>query len=128
MKKSVPDMSLPWSLQGWSSWSKKMQIYLKNYDLSEYVDFGAISWKSDILTKTASIKFESKNSFAHVLTHIIVIICSTAPFVSTWPIFNSIKRAKTRRLFFRRTIGSNNYFTLIENNFWFLRYRSLNSW
>ena len=38
-----------------------------------------------------------------------------------------IKRAKTRRLFFKKTIGSDNYFTLIENNFRFLRKLSLNS-
>ena len=29
MKKSIPDMSLPWNLKGWSSWSKKLQKYLK---------------------------------------------------------------------------------------------------
>ena len=32
-----------------------------------------------------------------------------------------LKRAKTRGLFFRKTMGSNNSFTLIENNFMFLR-------
>ena len=32
------------------SWSKKLQIYLKNYDLCEYVEFGAISWKFDLKT------------------------------------------------------------------------------
>ena len=48
MKKSIPDMSVPWNLWGWSSLSKKLQIHLKNYDLCEYVDFGAISWKFDI--------------------------------------------------------------------------------
>ena len=32
-----------------------------------------------------------------------------------------IKSAKTRRLFFRKTLSSYNYFTLIENNFRFLR-------
>ena len=53
MKKSIPDMSLPWILKGWSSWSKKLQIYLKNYDLCEHVEFGAISWKFDILSITA---------------------------------------------------------------------------
>ena len=50
MKKSIPDMSLPWNLEGWSSWFKKLQIYFKNYDLCEYVEFGAISWKNDILS------------------------------------------------------------------------------
>ena len=34
---------------------------------------------------------------------------------------NVIKRAKTCRLFFRKTIGSNNSFTVIESNFRFLR-------
>ena len=53
MKKSIPDTALPWNLKGWSSWSKKLQIYLKNYDLCENVEFGAISWKFDILSITA---------------------------------------------------------------------------
>ena len=53
LKKSIPDMSLSWNLYGWSSWSKKLQIYLKNYDLREYVEFGAISWNFDILSITA---------------------------------------------------------------------------
>ena len=53
MKKSIPGMSLPWNLWGWSSWSKKLQIYLKNYDLCEYVEFGSILWKFDILSMTA---------------------------------------------------------------------------
>ena len=50
MKKSIPDMSLPWNFQGWSSWSKKLQIYFKNYDLCEYMEFVTISWKYDILS------------------------------------------------------------------------------
>ena len=45
---------------------KKLQIYLKNYDLCEYVEFGAISLKIDILSITAWLKFESKTSFTHV--------------------------------------------------------------
>ena len=53
MKKSIPDMSLPWNLWGWSSWSKKLQKYLKNYDICENVKFGAISWKFNILSITA---------------------------------------------------------------------------
>ena len=32
---------------------KKMQLYLKNYDFCEHVEFGAISWKFDILSITA---------------------------------------------------------------------------
>ena len=35
------------------SWSKKLQMYLKNYDACEYVEFGAISWNFDILSITA---------------------------------------------------------------------------
>ena len=34
-------------------WSKKLQIYLKNYDFGGNVKFGAISWKIDILSITA---------------------------------------------------------------------------
>ena len=37
---------------------------------------------------------------------------------------NAFKKSKNLSpffFFFRRTIGSNNSFTLIENNFWFLR-------
>ena len=32
---------------------KKMQLYMKNYDFCEYVEFGAISWKFDILSIAA---------------------------------------------------------------------------
>ena len=56
MKKSIPDMSLPWNLYGWSSWSKKLQIYLKNYEFCEYVEFGAISWKFNIFVNNCFIK------------------------------------------------------------------------
>ena len=41
---------------------------------------------------------------------------------------NAFKQSKTLSPFLRRTIGSNNSFTLIVNNLWFLRLRSLNSW
>ena len=34
---------------------------------------------------------------------------------------NTFKKNKTPSPLFRKTIGSNNYFTLIENNFRFLR-------
>ena len=33
--------------------TKKLQLFFKNYDLCEYVKFGAISWKVDILSITA---------------------------------------------------------------------------
>ena len=38
----------------------------KNYDFCENVKFGAISRKFDIVSITASLKLEFKNSFAHV--------------------------------------------------------------
>ena len=53
MKKSIPHMSLPLNVYGKSRWSKKFHLYLKNYDLCEYVKFGAILWKNDILLITA---------------------------------------------------------------------------
>ena len=34
---------------------------------------------------------------------------------------NAFKKSKNPSPFFRKTVGSNNSFTLIENNFWFLR-------
>ena len=40
---------------------KKFQLYFENYDFHEYVKFGAISWKFDILSTTVKLKFESKN-------------------------------------------------------------------
>ena len=49
MKKYIPHMSLPWNLYERSGWSKKFQLYLKNYDFCEYVKFGAISLRIDIL-------------------------------------------------------------------------------
>ena len=44
MEKSIPHMSLPWNSFGRSSWSKKFQLYLKNYDFCEYVKFAAGSF------------------------------------------------------------------------------------
>ena len=49
---------------GMKQWSKKLQIYFKNYDLCEYVEFGAISWTFDILSITA--KFESITILLHM--------------------------------------------------------------
>ena len=53
MKKYIPYMSLPWNLKGRRGWSKKFHLYFKNYDFREYVKFGAISLKFDILLITA---------------------------------------------------------------------------
>ena len=83
------------------------------------------------------------------MTHMIVIICNTQHFVSTNSIFswiqislpnfaffnvkspsvtqrwvsqkNAFEKSKTLLPFLLKTIGSNNYFTVIENNFRFLR-------
>ena len=76
IKKYIPHMSLPWNLWGRSSWSKKIQLYLKNYDFCEYVTFGAISWKIDILQVTAWLKFKSKSSFAY-MWHILLWLSAT---------------------------------------------------
>ena len=54
MKKHIPYMSLPSNLQGRSSWSKKLQIYLK-LRFCEYVKFGAILRKFEILSKTSNV-------------------------------------------------------------------------
>ena len=70
--------------------SKKLQKYLKNYDICENVEFGAISWKCDILSITALLKLEFKQFFCTCVTHIITIIWSTANFVSTLSIFSYI--------------------------------------
>ena len=56
MKKYIPYMSLPYNVQGRSSWFEKFKLYFKNYDFCEYVKFLAISWKFDILSITALIK------------------------------------------------------------------------
>ena len=37
------------------------KLYLKKQDFCEYVKFGAISWKYDIFSITAWLKFASKN-------------------------------------------------------------------
>ena len=87
--------------------------------------------------------------FCPCVIHIIVVTCSTAHFISTKSIFryiqislpnfafftikspsitqwsvsqvNAFKKSKNPSPLFRRTIGLNNCFTLIENNLWFLR-------
>ena len=61
LKKSIPLM------QGRSSWSRKLQLYLKTYDFCEYVKSGAISCKINILPITSWLKFKAEKSFAHVL-------------------------------------------------------------
>ena len=45
---------------------KKFQLYFKNYHYCENVKFGAILWKFDILSITASLKLGSKIPFAHL--------------------------------------------------------------
>ena len=67
LKKSIPLILLPWNFLGRCIWSKKFQLYFKNYKCCEYVKFGANSWKSEILEITAEFKFFTENSFAHML-------------------------------------------------------------
>ena len=74
-------LSCYWNLYGRSSWSKKFKLYFKNCNFCEYLKFGAISWKINILPITALFKFKSENSFAYYVTHITVVIFCTANFV-----------------------------------------------
>ena len=60
-------MSLQWNLWERSGWSKKFQLYFKNYDFCENVKFGSISLKFDILWKGAKLKFESTYDFDYLL-------------------------------------------------------------
>ena len=64
----------------------------KKYNFCEYVKFGAISRKIDILTITASLKFESENSFAQYtrIINTVVIFC-TANFVFTESNFSKLQ-------------------------------------
>ena len=59
---------------------KSSNYTLKNNYFCEYIKLGAISWKFDILSKTAWLKFASKKSFCTYVTHIIVIICWKTTF------------------------------------------------
>ena len=117
---------------------KKISIILKNYNFCEFVKSGAISWKIDIF-----------RIWEFFCTHVVVVIFCTAIFVSTesnfsyfqisFPNFalfsaksprvtersvsqeNAFKKSKYQSPFLHKTISSNNCFTLIENNFRFLR-------
>ena len=149
MKKSIPDTSLPWNLLERSGRFKKFQLCFKNYDFCEYVKFRALLLKINILEITAKWKFKSKSSFGH-MWHLLLCL-SDARHISfllnrflvkcrfPFPILHFLlqnhlallkdrflkkmllKRANTRCLFFRKTIGSNNLFTLVKNNFRFSR-------
>ena len=50
MKKYIPYMSLPGIKFGWS---KKFQLYFEKYNSCEYVKFGTISLKLNILSINA---------------------------------------------------------------------------
>ena len=109
-------------------------------------NFGAISWKFDILSMTAWLKFESKNPFAQMwpiwlwlatVHHIWFLLNKfSVKYRLPFPIlhflpWNHVALLKDRFLkkilkkkpsaFFHKTIGSNNSFTPNENNFTFLR-------
>ena len=61
--------------------------------------------------------------------HILRFFIVTSSSVSQTSVSqeNAFKKSKNPSPFFRNTIGSNNSFTLFENNFGFLRKQSLNS-
>ena len=67
MKKSIPDMSLPWNLfRDWSSWSKKLQKTLKITIFVMHVKFvfNIVEW-FDIYANNCLIKAcNLKTSFA----------------------------------------------------------------
>ena len=122
-------MPLPWSLPiGKKQLVYQSPIMLKNNAFCEYVKFGVISWKFDILLITALLKFESKIPFAHVwhvsfwlsaahhisyllnrfslkygfsfqILRVFTVNHLKDRFLKKIP----LKRAKTQRLFFRKT-------------------------
>ena len=78
--------------QGRSSWSKKFQLFLKNFISWEYGKFGAISWKNQYFANKCLIKVRIWEFFCthvHVL-HITVNIFHTSIFVSNKLIFSWI--------------------------------------
>ena len=62
LKKSIPVMLLLWNFR-----VEAVGLQNSNYTIFVNIKFGAISWKIDILAITAQLKFESENSFAHML-------------------------------------------------------------
>ena len=102
MKRYIPYMSLPWKLYGRSSWCKKLQLYLKNYNFGKYVKFGAISRKFDILSITSQLKFQSKNPFAYTIGRgvnrevrnfklAMVRECSTWPLLNRYALWKNVE-------------------------------------
>ena len=86
LEKSITLMLLPWNLKGRSSWSKKFQVYMKNYNLCEYMKFRAFSWKS-IFANNYLIKVRNWEFFSTHVIHITVIIFRRANFISTKSVF-----------------------------------------
>ena len=147
IKKYIPYLSLPWI-------EAVGLLNLENYDFHEYVKFGPILWKCHILSITAWLKLKSKNPFAHMWYILLWIsaahnisfllnqfsvkygfpfpICvfyRKTPSVTQWSVSreSAFKKSRNPSAFVRKTISSNNSFTLIKNDLWFLRYRRLNS-
>ena len=112
LKNSIPLMLLPWNLWGRSSWSKKSQLHLKNYNICKNLKFWAISWKINILPITAY------NLNLRILLHMChsyncnYIFC-TANFVSTKSIFCLLQISLPNFLFLAQ-----NHPALIKD--WFL--------
>ena len=116
---------------------KKFQLCLKNYDFCEYVKFRAISWKFDILSTAAWLWY--KNPFAHMwhiqlwlsaIHHILFLLNRFSvkyrfPFPILWLVTIRSKKTKKSKkpvsFFFFLNYSANDYFTLIENNFGFVR-------
>ena len=57
------------------------------------------------------------------LPNFFLFLIVKSPSITQRPVSqeNAFKKSKNLFTFLRKTIGSNNYFTLIENNFRFLR-------
>ena len=122
---------------------KTCNYILKNYDFCEYVKLREISWKIDILSITAYWKFESKMrriSLWLTTTHHLSFLLNHQSRFSVqyrFPNFafcsekspgltqrsvsqqNAVKKSKTSKVLFCKTIDSNDSFILIENKFRF---------
>ena len=122
-------------------------VGLKNYNYTykitffEYVKFGSISWKIDIMPITAYLFFFFCTHVTHVTTQQILFLPNRFSVKYIYPvpifqIFSAKSPSVTQRLFIqenafnmskhpppflRKTLSSNDSFILIENNFKFLR-------
>ena len=136
--RSIPLMLLPWNLHARSSWSKNSN-YTKELQFLWICEI----WSNFLKTQYFANNYYNKKFFCTHVTHMTVIIFRAENFVSTKSIFvfsanspNVTQRSvsqgnafitSTHPLpFLRKTKVSNNSYTLIQNNFRYLRQRSLN--